>query len=144
MSNPSKAKGTRAETTAKRYLLANGFPECDRQPLHGNRDQGDLIVCRSPKIVAEVKARKGTISEAQIASWWAQTETEPVHANADLAVLIVARHGVSVAAWDAYMPAYDWLHVFGGTYVMAAAAPWLMRASLADWAAMLTDWADVT
>ena len=40
MANPSRDKGTRMETTAKRYLQASGWPQADRQPLRGDRDQG--------------------------------------------------------------------------------------------------------
>ena len=143
MTNPSKAKGTRKESTARAFLKVSGFPECERQPLHGNRDHGDLIVCQAPKIIAEVKSRKGTISGRDIDLWWKQTETEAVHAGADLGVLIVARHGVSVAAWDAIMPASDWALLLTGDSILPTDAPRLLRASLADWSLMAWEWADV-
>ena len=53
MANPSRDKGTRMETTAKRYLQASGWPQADRQPPRGDRGQGALGVCRTPLVVAE-------------------------------------------------------------------------------------------
>lgn len=140
--NPSKDKGTRRETAAARWLAAHGWPECERQPLRGNRDQGDLIVSRAPRIIAEVKTRKGTISTGQITEWLQETETEAVHAGADLAVLVVARHGVRVPSWDAYMPAADWLLVLAGVAVLPSDGPWPMRVTLSDWSEIVRAWAE--
>ncbi len=136
MSNPSKAKGTRAESKARDYLRGQGWTDCDRQPLRGTADQGDLIVCRKPLVIAEVKARKGSVSEAQIRAWMDETETEACNANADLAVLIVARHGINVAAWDAFMPVQDWAYITarGDYYTLSSKVT--LRASLADWSDM--------
>ena len=140
--NPSRDKGTRKETTAKRYLQHSGWPEADRQPLRGNRDHGDLVVCRKPLIIAEVKFRSHTFSDAQVARWLEETETEAVHAGADLSVLIVARKGVRVEYWDAVMAANDWLLILSGDEVLPTDAPWPLRASLADWSRMAKAWAD--
>jgi hypothetical protein len=142
MANPSKQRGTLIESRVRAYLLANGWPDCDRQPLRGSRDQGDLIVCRAPVIIAECKARKGTISERTIADWMEQTETEAVHAGAVSAVLIVARHGIRVGEYDAIMRANDWALLLTEDSLMVRDAPWPMRASLADWSAMAKAWAD--
>ena len=138
----SKAIGTASETAAKRFLQANGFPDCDRQPLRGNRDQGDLIVCRSPLVIAEVKGGQMAekASHTVIAEWLEQTETEAVHAGADLAVLIVRRHRRPVAQWDAWMPAGDWAWLLGferhsSWFGTLDKAP--LRGSLADWARMV-------
>ena len=138
----SRDKGTRKETTAKRYLQASGWPEADRQPLRGNRDHGDLVVCRKPKIVAEVKYRDRTFSDAQVLRWLEETETEAVHAGADLAVLIVARKGVRVEYWDAVMAANDWMLLLSGDEVLPTDAPWPLRASLADWSRMALAWVE--
>ena len=140
--NPSRDKGTRKETTAKRYLQHSGWPEADRQPLRGNRDHGDLVVCRKPLIIAEVKFRSHTFSDAQVARWLEETEREAVHAGADLSVLIVARKGVRVEYWDAVMAANDWLLILSGDEVLPTDAPWPLRASLADWSRMAKAWAD--
>ena len=142
MANPSKAKGTARETAAARWLQANGWPECERQPLRGNRDQGDLIVCRGPKIIGEVKYRSGLAGPAMVAEWMRQTEDEAVHAGADLGVLIVAVKGKPVAQWDAIMPASDWALLLTGDSILPTDAPWPLRASLADWSRMAYEWAD--
>ena len=141
----SRAVGTSAETAAKRWLIADGWPDADRQPLRGIRDCGDLTVCRSPRIIAEVKggAAADTASAGLIAEWLAQTETERVNAGADLAVLIVRRHRRPVGLWDAHMPAAGWLTLLdGSTDVSGWDAPWPLRASLQDWSAMAKAWAD--
>jgi hypothetical protein len=140
----SKAIGTAAETAATRYLQANGFPACDRQPLRGNRDQGDLIVCRTPRVIAEVKGGQmaETASAAVIAEWLEQTETEAVHAGADLGVLIVRRFRRPVGLWDAYMPSADWALLLTGESLLTRDAPWPLRSSLADWARMASWWAE--
>ena len=137
--------GTAAETAAKRFLQANGFPECDRQPLRGNRDQGDLVVCRDPLVIAEVKGGQMAekASAAVIAEWLEQTETEAVHAGADLAVLIVRRHRRPVGLWDTYMRANDWALLLTGDSILPTDAPWPLRASLGDWSRMAWEWADV-
>ena len=142
MSNPSKDAGTRRETTAKRFLQASGWPDCDRQPLRGDRDHGDLIVCRDPHIIAEVKYRSETFSDAQVGRWLEETEREAVNAGADLAVLIVARKGVRVEYWDAVMAANDWMLLLSGDEVLPTDAPWALRASLADWSRMALAWVE--
>jgi len=139
----SKDRGTRSETLAVRYLREHGFPQADRQPLRGNRDSGDLVVCRKPLIVAEVKSRKRLPSRRQVRGWWGETETGTVRAGGDLGVLIVHQSGVSVADWQAVMPAADWAYVLTsdpGTLLLDA--PWLLACSLADWAVAVSGWAD--
>ena len=137
--------GTAAETAAKRWLQDNGWPDADRQPLRGTRDCGDLTVCRSPLIVAEVKAGNAaeTAPSGLIGQWLAQTETERVNAGAVLAVLIVRRHRRPVGLWDAHMPAAGWLTLFDGSTDAAGwDSPWPLRASLGDWSAMAKAWVD--
>lgn len=140
--NPSKDKGTRKETAAAKYLRTAGWPWCDRQPLRGNRDHGDLVVNRDPKIIAEVKYRDRPASQQQIAAWMDETDLEAVHAGADLGVLIVARKGVRVESWHACMTAADWLTVLSGDSGLFSDAPWVLSSSLADWAYMVRGWAD--
>lgn len=137
--------GTAAETATKRYLQAHGFPEADRQPLRGGRDQGDLIVCRAPKIIAEVKAGAvaDNASDQLIRQWLDQTDTEAVHAGADLGVLVVRRRHRPTGLWDAWMRANDWALLLTGDSILPTDAPWPLRASLGDWAVMAYEWADV-
>ena len=142
MSNPSKRKGTSKESAARQWLQDNGFPSCRRNPLTGNRDQGDLTVCDSPRIIAEVKYRDKGPSLKVIADWLEQTDTEAVHAGAVLGVLIVARKYRNPRDWDAYMRACDWVLLLSGDEVLWPDAPWPMRTSLADWSSMAKAWAD--
>lgn len=90
MSNPSKQKGTAAETALVRYLQANGFPEARRQPLYGNKDRGDVWVC--PWLIAEVKAYK-TWTDLDVDRWLAECEFERINASADECWLVVKRVG---------------------------------------------------
>lgn len=108
MSNPSKAKGTAAETALLRYAHQNGFPHADRQPLRGNRDQGDLALC--PGVVVEVKNHSGMPalgqpSAAVLAQWMNQTEVERTNARAAIGLLVVKRKGTTdPGRWFAYLP----------------------------------------
>lgn len=108
MSNPSKAKGTAAETAVVRWARANGFGGADRQPLRGNRDTGDIALC--PGVIVEVKAHRiptGCPTRGQLTCWMAQTETERRNAGADLGVLIVKRVGTTdVGHWHAHITAW--------------------------------------
>ena len=144
MSRRPKDIGTSAETAARRFLVDDGWPDCERRALAGNRDTGDLTVCRRPLIVAEVKAGHAAdkASPKVIADWLEQTDTEAVHAGAVLGVLIVARKYRNPRDWDAWMRACDWALLLAGDEVLPTDAPWPMRASLADWSAMAKGWAD--
>lgn len=108
MSNPSKRKGTAAETALLRFAHLHGFPHADRQPLRGNRDQGDLALC--PGVVVEVKNHSGMPalgqpSAAVLAQWMNQTEVERTNARAAIGLLVVKRKGTTdPGRWFAYLP----------------------------------------
>jgi hypothetical protein len=110
--NPSKAKGTAAETAVTRYARLNGFPLADRRPLKGNYDEGDILLC--PGAVLEVKAGKAAqnASYNQVLAWLAETEAERVNAHADTAALVVQRKGYGtgrVEMWSFwYQAKYPW------------------------------------
>ena len=93
MSNPSKKKGTHAEVAAMKWLRDNGFPWCDRQPLRGNRDSGDLQLCID--VIAEVKSvaagANGQPPRGLLATWLQQTDVETENAGAEFGILIVKR-----------------------------------------------------
>jgi hypothetical protein len=116
--NPSKAKGTAAETLAVRWFRAHGFPMSDRQPLRGNRDTGDLDLC--PGLVVEVKAHKlptGHPTSGQIATWMAQSQLERVNAGASYCPLVVKRPGTTdVGRWFAFITFAD-LAILTGAFV---------------------------
>lgn len=108
MANPSRNKGTAAETGVVRWARLNGYPHADRQPLRGGRDQGDLTLC--PGVIVEVKAHRlptGVPTRGQLDTWLAQTEAERVNARADVAVLVVKRPGTTdPGRWFAYVTAH--------------------------------------
>lgn len=145
MSNPSKAKGTRAETLVTRWLQDNGFPDARRQPLTGSKDQGDILACTDPTIILEVKAgeQASTASMGLIRQWLEQTETEAVHAQADLGVLVQYRRGRSVGAWPVWMAACDWVALLTGDELSPREAPWPMATTLGDWASIARGWAEL-
>ena len=105
MSNPSKAKGTAAETAVVRYARANGFPLADRLTLSGRFDRGDVLL--TVGAIAEVKAGKAATGASynQVLAWLEETERERVNARADVAVLIVQRAGYGtgrVGMWSCW------------------------------------------
>lgn len=116
--NKPKAKGTAAETAVVKYVRLNGFGGADRQPLRGNRDAGDILLC--PGIVLEIKAHKsagaGQSGAAQLAAWMSQAAAERYNAGAALCPLIVKRTGTTnVAQWWAYLPFQDISDLMGAT-----------------------------
>lgn len=97
MVNPSKAKGTAAETACKRHAQANGFPLADRLTLSGQYDRGDLQL--TVGVIAEVKAgaQAKNASRGQIVDWLEETETERINAGASIGLLIVQPRGVGTS-----------------------------------------------
>lgn len=100
MSNPSKAKGTKAETDLVRWLQGHGFPYAERRALAGTADKGDVLCC--PGLIVEVK-HWAIYTDADIAAWQDETTREKSNANADIAVLVVRRNGkADPGNWFAY------------------------------------------
>lgn len=119
MSNPSKSKGTAAETAALRWLREHGFPWTERLTLAGIHDRGDLSLLPGCAVIAEVKNTKqgatGQPPAKVLHDWMRQTETERVNAQADTAALIVKRGGTTdVGRWFAYLPLAHLLHIERG------------------------------
>ena len=107
MANPSKNKGTAAETAVVRYAWAQGFTMAERIALAGSNDQGDVVLMRDPKIILEVKAGKSaqTASLGQISKWLEDTRRERDNAKAAHGFLIVQRQGFGnsrVAQWECW------------------------------------------
>jgi len=103
--NPSKAKGTKAETAVVRYAQANGFPDAERLALHGTNDIGDIRL--APGLILEVKAGKAAqgASLRQIDKWLAEAQREADNAHADMCALIVQRRGFGIERvewWEAW------------------------------------------
>ena len=114
MANPSKGKGTSAETTVTRYLTDSG---CDaaRVTLHGSADRGDVHVRigqhRKYLIVLEVKSYRSWASARQIERWLDEADLEGLNADADASVLCVKRPGsgpANAGDWLCYMRADEW------------------------------------
>lgn len=107
MVNPSKAKGTAAETAIVKYAQGLGFPFAERIPLHGNHDHGDIRL--APGLILEVKAGKSaqTASLGQVCRWMSEAMTEARNAHADAYGLIVQRQGIGLSRvgwWEAWLP----------------------------------------
>lgn len=94
VSNPSKAKGTAAESAVVKFARANGFPLADRLTLSGRYDRGDIQMCRG--LVVEVKAWAG-YSDGNVMCWLGDTEQERINAGADHAFLVIKRNGKGAA-----------------------------------------------
>lgn len=75
MSNPSKKKGTAAETRVVRYLEKHGIP-AKRKALTGSKDEGDIQV--DGNVTLEVKAGKQTqnYNRTQLDEWIRQAIEE--------------------------------------------------------------------
>jgi hypothetical protein len=111
MANPSKAKGTSAESAVVRHLVEHGV-DAARVTLHGNKDQGDVFI-RIGKylITVEVKSYKTWASARQIERWLDEADLEGLNADADASVLVVKRPGsgpANVGDWLVYMRADEW------------------------------------
>ena len=92
MSNPSKQKGTKAETAVVRYLAAMGA-EVRRNALHGNADEGDIRAEVMGSVVCiEVKNRK----RVELCRWMAETISERENAGAEVGWLVVKPEGVGL------------------------------------------------
>lgn len=117
MANPSKNKGTSAETAVVRWARTNGYPHADRQPLRGNRDAGDIALC--PGVIVEVKNRRlttGVPTAGDLTEWMRQTETEREVARADVGILVVKRNGTTdPGRWFAYVTAWTLAELVAGT-----------------------------
>lgn len=96
MSNPSKKKGTAAESAVVKYLHSEGYGGAERLQLAGYHDRGDIRVCEG--VILEVKAGNAAAnaSPGQIDAWLQETEKERVAAGADLGFLIRKRGNVGL------------------------------------------------
>lgn len=117
MSNPSKNKGTAAETAVVRWARDHGYPHADRQPLRGNRDAGDIAL--TPGVIVEVKNRRlptGIPTAVDLTEWMRQTESEREVARADVGILVVKRNGTTdPGRWFAYVTAWTIAEIITGT-----------------------------
>ena len=112
MANPSKAKGTRAESALVAWSVMAGVPAI-RPALVGTRDHGDVWLWpegNGARAMVEVKDQPSAYarfpSGVVLADWWSQTEREALHVPyCDVAVLVVKPKGVGynrVGDWWAW------------------------------------------
>ena len=100
MSTKSKAKGTRAETEAVKYLRGY-WPSAERRALAGSKDKGDIAGI--PKTVGEVKAAV----RIELRKWQLETLEEMTNAEADNCFLVIKVPRKNVTKWDFWLPAYQ-------------------------------------
>lgn len=116
MVNPSRAKGTAAETAVCNAALDVGI-FAHRVALAGHLDQGDVWL-KNGRIVIEVKAGKQAMeaSRAQIDAWWSEAEEEGARVLAcDMAVLVVKAKGKGQARdWRAFTTVSDYVALITG------------------------------
>lgn len=109
MANPSKAKGTRAETKVARYLTVHGVP-AKRKALAGSDDEGDLcMLVHGAEVAAEVKAGKQTYnySRSQLEEWQRQAMVESLNSGCP-AVLIIVRYRRRLEDCEVWIPCEEW------------------------------------
>ena len=110
MANKSKAKGTRAETSVKRFGESFGF-KLRRKALAGREDEGDLELYEAPRLrlplTIEVKAGKqtGNPNRTQLEKWLGQARVEAVNSG-QICVLCVVRYNRRLKDADVYLQ-YD-------------------------------------
>lgn len=110
MANPSKKKGTAAETRVARFLTLNGVPT-ERKALAGSADEGDLRarLINGEEVTLEVKAGKQTHSynRSQLTEWKRQTLTEGKNSGGKPALVIV-RYRRSLHDAEVWLPNSHW------------------------------------
>jgi len=79
--NPSKRKGTAAESLVVSTLIDRGWPHAERRALAGSADRGD--VAGVPGVVIEVKAEK----EFHISGWLREAAAEKANDGAEVAAV---------------------------------------------------------
>ena len=105
MVNPSKQKGTRAETAVVNYLHQNGHPDAHRIALKGTADEGDIAVTNN--INLEIKSGVGaeTAPTGLIREWLIDCQREAVYAQKPYCFLVTKRRGRShPSAWRVWIP----------------------------------------
>jgi hypothetical protein len=105
----SKDIGTRHETAFARHAREHGFPDAERRALAGNGDLGDILLCRNPTVIVEIKggAAAKAAGAGAVTRWLAETEAERRNAQADVGLLVVQRTNPTVpgpAGWQAWLP----------------------------------------
>jgi hypothetical protein len=89
VANPSKRRGTAAETAVVEYLRRRGWPHAERRALAGNKDRGDIAGIAG--VVCEVKSTK----TLDLSGWLREVETEKANADAHLGFVVAKKRGTT-------------------------------------------------
>lgn len=103
-SAPRRA-GTKFESACRDFIQTWGFPHCERAPLWGGHDRGDLLGIPGFVIQCRNTARldlAGAIDDAK---------TQAANNGSGRPVAIIRRRGTSVAGAYVVMELCDWLEV---------------------------------
>lgn len=107
MSNPSKKKGTTAETKVVKYLNAHGV-HAERKALAGEKDKGDLraMFPDGTEVTIEVKAGMQTAnpSRSMMDLWLCQTIREGWNADTPAYALVVVRYRHKLCDAEVWIP----------------------------------------
>lgn len=124
MANPSKDKGTRAESALVAWSVMAGVPAI-RPALAGTKDHGDVWLWPSgtgAQVIVEVKDQPSAFSRfpsgTLLQDWWQQTEAEALVAECSAGVLVVKPKGVGynrVGDWWAWAHPHDVAWIAGRT-----------------------------
>ena len=91
MTNPSKKRGTAAETAVVNYLRFRGHMAERRNMQGGGNDKGDLVIHGRPDLVIEVKNH----ARIDLATFTDELLVEMRNAGATGGILVVKRKGKS-------------------------------------------------
>lgn len=89
MSNPSKRKGTSAETAVVTYLQKRGWRHAERRALAGNQDRGDIAGIAG--VMLEVK----NCNRHDLAGWTAEAKAEQANAGATVGAVVAKKRGTT-------------------------------------------------
>lgn len=113
MSNPSKAIGTRAETTIRNYFNSRGI-RCERKALAGSDDEGDLCLYiptmdGEVEVTVEVKAGKQTQNypRSRVEEWRRQTLVEAENSGC-ISMLVIVRYKRRLSDVEVWIPNEMW------------------------------------
>lgn len=97
--NPSKIKGTAAESAVVSYLQEKGWKNAERRALQGVLDRGDISGVEG--VCFEVKNQK----TQDLSGWVAELVVEIINAKAETGAVIHKKRGkTNVGDWYATMP----------------------------------------
>lgn len=105
MANPSKQKGTNAETAVVNYLKPT-WKKAERRALNGSQDKGDIAGV--PNVCIEVKNHKSM----KLSEWVRQLEVEIENSKSTTGAVIHKKNGTTdVGKWYATMPVHIYVQL---------------------------------